>query len=70
MSDNKAKTVAERDRINVHEDHELRYWSHRLGVSRDELKRAVSKVGARADDVAREFGKPWRHSAGPFDDVA
>jgi hypothetical protein len=70
MSDNKAKTVVERDRINVHEDHELRYWSHRLGVSREELKRAVSKVGARADDVAREFGKRWRHSAGPFDDVA
>jgi uncharacterized protein DUF3606 len=70
MSENKAKTVADRRRrINLHED-QLRYWFHRLGVSRDELKRAVSKVGARADDIAREFGKPWRHSAGPFDDVA
>ncbi len=70
MPDDKAKTVVDPKRINIHEDHELLYWSHKLGVSRDELKRAVSKVGARADDVAREFGKPWRHSARPFDDVA
>ena len=51
MSDNKSKTVADRKRINVHEDHELRYWSHRFGVSRDELKRAVNKFGVMADDV-------------------
>jgi uncharacterized protein DUF3606 len=43
MSDNKAKTVADRDRINVHDDHELRYWSHRLGVSRGELKRTRAR---------------------------
>jgi uncharacterized protein DUF3606 len=70
MSNDKSKIVADRKIINIYEDHELHYWSHRLGVSRDELKRAVSKVGARADDVARQFGKPWRHSAGQFDDVA
>ena len=70
MSDDKSKTVADRKRINVHEDHELRYWSHRLGVSRDQLKRAVSKVGVMADDVARELGKSWLHSAAPPDDVA
>jgi hypothetical protein len=63
ISDDKSKIVADRKFINIYEYHELHYWSHRLGVSRDELKRAVSKVGARADDVARQFGKPWRHSA-------
>jgi hypothetical protein len=69
MSDNKSKTAADRKRINIHEDHELHYWSHRLGVSPDELKRAVSKVGAMADDVARELGKSWLLSTAP-DDVA
>ena len=70
MSDNKSKAVADRDRINVHEDHELRYWSHRFGVSPDALKRAVSKVGVMADDVARALGKSWLHSAASPDDVA
>jgi uncharacterized protein DUF3606 len=69
MSDNRSKTVADRKRIDIHNDHELRYWAHRLGVSRDEIKRAVSKVGVMADDVARVLGKSWLHSAAP-DDVA
>jgi hypothetical protein len=63
MSDDKSKTVADRKRINVQEQ-ELCYWSHRLGVSSDELKRAVSKVGVMADDVARVLGKSRLHFAG------
>jgi hypothetical protein len=70
MSAAKSKTVADRKRINAHEEHELRYWSHRLGVSSDQLKRAVSKVGVMADDVARELGKSRVHTVGPPDDVA
>jgi hypothetical protein len=45
----------------VHEDHEL---------PRDELKRAVSKVGVMADDVARALGKSWLHSTATPDDIA
>ena len=59
MSDNKSKTAADRKRINVHDDQELSYWSHRFGVSADKLKRAVSKAGVMADDVARALGKSW-----------
>ena len=59
MSDNKSKTAANRKRINVHDRQELHYWSHRLGVSPEELKRAVSKAGVMADDVARVLGKLW-----------
>ena len=70
MSDNKSKRVADRKRINVHEDHELLYWSHRFGVSHDQLKAAVRRVGVMADDVARELGKSWLHSIAPPDDVA
>jgi Protein of unknown function (DUF3606) len=56
MSDDKSKTVAERKRINIHEDYELRFWSKKCGVSPNELRCAVSKVGVFADDVARELG--------------
>src|SRR5690242_14352616 len=57
MSDDKAKTAADRKRINVNEDYECRYWSEKFGVSADELKRAVERVGPMADDVARALGK-------------
>jgi Protein of unknown function (DUF3606) len=70
MSDRNSMAVADRKRIDAHDDHELRYWSRRLGVSRDELKRAVNRVGVMADDVARALGKSWLHSAVPPDDVA
>ena len=46
--------VQARKRINVHDDYELRFWSKKFGVSPNELRCAVSKVGVFADDVARE----------------
>jgi uncharacterized protein DUF3606 len=46
--------------------YELRYWSKKFGVSHDQLKAAVSKVGVMADDVARELGKSGLHSAAPL----
>ena len=56
--DDKTKTgAADRDRINIHEDYELRDWSEKFGVSHDELKRAVAKVGVMAKDVERELKK-------------
>jgi hypothetical protein len=58
MADDKAlKGGADRKRIDVNEDYECRYWSEKFGVSADELKRAVQKVGPMADDVARALGK-------------
>jgi hypothetical protein len=32
-------------RINIEQDHELRYWSEKFGVSREELQSAVAKAG-------------------------
>ena len=57
MADDKTKTAEDRRRIDVHQEYELQYWSHKFGVSRDELKAAVEKVGSMSDDVARELGK-------------
>lgn len=52
MSDNKASAGGQdRQRINVHEDYELRDWSKKFGVTPDELRQAVAQVGDRADKV-------------------
>ena len=42
-------------RVNVRRDYELRYWSEKFGVTRDAVEAAVKKVGARAEDVARDL---------------
>ena len=58
MPDDKSKRGAQdRKRINVNEDYELRYWTEKFGVSAEDLKRAVERVGPMADDVARALGK-------------
>lgn len=46
MADDLKQTGKQDDeRINVNQDHELTYWSDKLGVSRDKLREAVAKVG-------------------------
>ncbi len=58
MADDKTKAgQADRIRINVHEDYEVRDWSKRLGVTEQQLRDAVRRVGPMAGDVARTFGK-------------
>jgi hypothetical protein len=38
-------------RINIEQDHELRYWSDKFGVSHEELQSAVSKAGPLVRNV-------------------
>ena len=58
MSDDKSKTgKSDRDRINVEEEYELRDWSEKFGVTPDELKSAVRRVGPMAKDVQKHLGK-------------
>lgn len=44
----------DRSRININQDHEVRYWTQALGVSEPELLRAVGVVGVSAEKV-REY---------------
>lgn len=46
----------DRSRIAMGEEHEVRYWTGALDVTREELQRAVDQVGNSADAV-REFLK-------------
>ena len=47
----------DRSRINVHEDHEVRYWTEALGVSRDQLEKAVHAVGPSATAVREHLAR-------------
>jgi hypothetical protein len=44
-------------RINVEQDHELSYWSKELGVSREELKRAVGQAGPLVKNVRQHLSR-------------
>ena len=58
MPDDKTKTGrAARDRINVNEQYELVDWADTFGVSPEQLKEAVAKVGPMASEVAKFLGR-------------
>lgn len=47
----------DRSLISLTEAHEVHYWTQAMGVSVDELKRAVDKVGHSAAKVREELSK-------------
>lgn len=58
MSDN-TKNVGTPDRnlISMKEEHEVRYWTQALGVTKEELQRAVDAVGNGVTKVRDHLGK-------------
>ena len=58
MPDDRSKRgAADRSKISMGEDHEVRYWTKHLGISRDELQKAVDKVGNSAAAVRKQLGR-------------
>ena len=57
MDDRKNKGQPDRSKINMHEAHEVKYWTHQLGVSREKLQAAVEKVGNVAAAVRKELAR-------------
>lgn len=55
MGNLKIKCQRDRSKINMHEPHELQYWLKHLKVSRDQLQKAVDKVGNGAAAVRKEL---------------
>lgn len=47
----------DRSRISMSEEHEVKYWTEALGVSREQLQHTVDKVGNSAAAVRKELGK-------------
>lgn len=48
---------ADRSRINLNEDYEVKYWTQALGTTEDDLRAAVGKVGNSAAAVREALGK-------------
>ena len=58
MSDDKSKRGSpDRDRIDMNDPDEVRNWTKSLGVSKEELERAVRAAGPMADNVRAHLGK-------------
>jgi hypothetical protein len=58
MPDDRSKrNTSDRDRINLNQDYEVRDWAEKLGISEDELRKAVQAVGDRAEAVRQHLGK-------------
>jgi hypothetical protein len=47
----------DRGRISMDEEHEVRYWTQELGVSKERLASIIARVGDSADAVRRELGR-------------
>ena len=45
----------DRDRINMNEDWEVRYWCSRYGATHEELVACVAEVGPRTADVEQRL---------------
>ena len=58
MADNLSERGAgDRARINIEQPYEVRYWSQKLGVTEEELRRVVEQVGPMAHRVEERLGR-------------
>ena len=58
MSDDKSKRGSpDRDRIDINDPDEVRNWTQSLGVTKEELQRAVEAVGTTAGKVYDYLGR-------------
>lgn len=63
--DNKSNVGSpDRDRISLTEDYEVRHWTAKFGVSREQLKEAVDAVGHSVEKVASYFEDNTRPQQG------
>jgi hypothetical protein len=58
MSDNlQNRGQQDRSRINLHESWEVQYWTKELGVSKEELEKAVKNAGNSVNAVRQHLNK-------------
>ena len=54
MTDNlQERGPRDRSRINLSQEHEVRYWAKKFGCTEEQLREAVRKVGSSAEAVER-----------------
>ena len=52
--DTKLRGGQDRTRINLEQDHEVRYWTKELGVTAEELREAVKRAGSSTVEKVRQ----------------
>ena len=58
MSDDKSNSGGQdRQRINIHQDYELRNWAKSMNTTPERIKEAVQAVGDRAEKVREYVGQ-------------
>ena len=58
MGENLAnRGTQDRQRIDVNQENDCRYWSDKFGVSAERLRQTVKQVGPLVEDVRKELGK-------------
>ena len=55
--DRNIRGAADRSRINMQEDYEVRCWTEKWSVTREQLAEAVRAVGVMVKNVAAKLGK-------------
>ncbi|WP_116090993.1 DUF3606 domain-containing protein [Sphingomonas crusticola] len=55
--DTSARRPQDASRISLEEDYEVRYWTNKWNITRDELAAAVKAAGHSAAAVARHLGR-------------
>jgi hypothetical protein len=53
--DTQQRGPADRTRVSLEQEHELRYWTKRFEVSEQRLREAVAAVGVSAEAVERHL---------------
>jgi predicted RNA-binding protein YlqC (UPF0109 family) len=51
------KETPDRSKINLHQPDEVQYWTRHLNVSKEDLQKAIDKVGNAAAAVRKELGR-------------
>jgi len=55
MDNLKLRGLQDRSKINMHEPHEVQYWTKHLKITKQQLQNAVDKVGNAAAAVRKEL---------------
>jgi hypothetical protein len=57
VDDQRMRSVQDRARIDMRQESEVHYWAEVLGVSKERLAEAVTRVGDSVKAVREELGK-------------
>jgi Protein of unknown function (DUF3606) len=60
VKDGQNRGPQDRSRVNTEQDYEIHYWTQEFGVTEDQLRQAVQRVGSSADKVREHLRQGGR----------